>query len=75
MMTIDVKVGHSVQVGDGPENGVVVKVKAKTGQVARLAFITSLPIKRLGDGLMPARFVVGLAADVGLPHDLSGVIA
>lgn len=63
MMTIDVKVGHAVQVGDGPDNGVVVKVKAKTGQVARLAFLTSLPIKRLGDGLVPARFIVGITGD------------
>lgn len=70
MMTIDVKVGHAVQVGDGPDNGVVVKVKAKTGQVARLAFLTAMPIKRLGDGLVPARFIVGISGDAGLPLDL-----
>lgn len=69
MMTIDVKVGSSVQVGDGPENGVVVKVKAKSGQVARLAFLTSLPIKRIDDGLVPARFIVGLSGDTVLPFE------
>lgn len=63
MMTMDVKVGHSVQVGDGPENGVVVRVKAKTGQMARLCFMTSLPIRRLGDGLVPTCFIVGLSGE------------
>lgn len=60
MLTLNVNVGEVVQVGDTPSEGVVIKVKARSGRSVRLAFATHLPISVLTDGIIPARFTNGI---------------
>lgn len=62
MLSLSVKIGQAVQIGDAA----VVKVDDKTGRYVRLRIATALsPIKLLADGIIPMRFTVGLAGDIG----------
>lgn len=62
MLSLTVKIGQAVQIGDVA----VVKVEDKKGRCVRLRFATALsPITILADGLIPMRFTVGLAGEFG----------
>lgn len=63
MITMDVKVGQAVQVGEEPECGAVVTVMHKSGRTARLSFATRLPVRLLTTGIIPARFTFGVTGE------------
>lgn len=64
MLTLSVRVGQAVQVGDDPENGVVVKVEEKSGRMVRLAFATAMkPIRLIATGIIPPRFTYGITGE------------
>lgn len=54
MLTLALRVGQAVQIGDG----VVIKLEQKSGQQCRMAFATDEgPIRILEDGVIPPAFV------------------
>lgn len=60
MLSMTVKCGQAVKIGEVA----VVKVLYRTGMAVRLAIGTAtpeIPITLLADGLVPARFTMGLA--------------
>ena len=60
MLTLDVKIGQAVQIGDV----CVVKVRDKRGSRVKLVFFTAIaPIRLLADGLIPARFTTGISGE------------
>lgn len=77
MLALTVQVGQAVQIGNGPDNGCIVKVKEKSGRRVQLVFITSLtPILLLADGLIPARFTTGVTGEPRrVPRDMAPVRA
>lgn len=72
MLSLTVKIGQAVQIGDVA----VIKVEDKKGRCVRLRFATPLsPIKLLTDGIIPMRFTVGLAGDMAKTSVPMGTIA
>ncbi len=63
MITMDVKVGQAVQIGDEPDRGAVVSVLHKSGRTARLSFATTLPVRMLATGIIPTRFTLGVTGE------------
>jgi hypothetical protein len=62
MLSLSVKIGQAVQIGDAA----VVRVDDKSGRYVRLRIATALsPIKLLADGIIPMRFTVGLGGEIG----------
>lgn len=60
MLTLSVRVGQAVQIG---EHGVV-KVEDKTGRRVRLVFAGDFsPIRLIADGIIPARFTLGITGE------------
>lgn len=60
MLTLNVKVGEAVQVGENPDAGVVLRVMERTGFSTRLSFATNLRVHILGEVPMPERFTSGV---------------
>lgn len=61
MLTLSVKVGQAVQIGDVA----VVKVGEKSGRMVKLSFFTPVsPIRLLADGLIPSRFTTGITGEL-----------
>ncbi|QND60375.1 hypothetical protein [Mesorhizobium huakuii] len=66
MLTLTVNVGQAVQIG---EHGVV-KVEDKTGRRVRLVFAGDFrPITLIADGIIPARFTLGITGVARRIHD------
>lgn len=60
MQVFSVKIGQAIQIGEAA----VVKVEDKSGRMVRLIVASTLaPIRLLADGLIPARFTVGVTGE------------
>lgn len=61
MLTLSVRIGQAVQIGDAA----VVKVQDKSGRMVKLTFATAIaPIRILADGIIPPRFTTGISGEV-----------
>jgi hypothetical protein len=56
MLTLSVKVGEAVKIGDTA----FIEVKSKTGRVVRLRIHTEEPVDLLAAGIVPKRFTTGI---------------
>lgn len=66
MLTLSLKVGEAVQVG----NDLAIKVMEKSGRCVRLGFATKLgPIRIIKTGIIPAALVPGVTDQLHLVHD------
>jgi len=63
MLTLGVRVGQAVQMGDVA----CVKVVARDGSTIRLGFATDIaPIRIIPSGIIPERFLHGIRRDLGV---------
>lgn len=64
VLNMTVKVGHMLQIGDGPDNGAIIKVEDRSGRAVRLTVASALsPIRLLGPGLIPERWTCGITGE------------
>lgn len=60
MLTLSVRMGQAVQIGEEA----VVKVIDKSGRMVRLVIATHhSPVRLLADGIIPVRFTVGITGE------------
>lgn len=61
MLTLSVKIGQAVQIGDAA----VVKVQEKSGRMVKLTFATAIhPIRIIASGIIPDRFTTGVTGEL-----------
>ena len=59
MLSLSVKVGQAVKIGDTA----VIQVREKQGRVVRLAIDTEEPVDLIADGVIPKRFTTGITGE------------
>lgn len=59
MLTLDVRTGQAVQIGDAA----CIKIGYKSGARVKIAFATELKVTLIPDGLIPARFTYGVSGE------------